>query len=124
MVTASERGPLSVFVPPSTAVHRVLQAHRPALKMALAGEHLVTAADDDVLAVWGLEDGRIGARSPSASPVVTLATRPGNRVLASGTQDGAVRVYTLPGGRLVRTLRWHGAPVQALAWELVRNTVW
>jgi len=116
VVAASERGPLSLFVPPPTAVQRVLRGTRPARALAVAGEHVITATDDGVLTIWALGDGGVGVRSPATSPALTLAVRPGNRVLASGCQDGAVRIYTLPDGRLVRTLRWHAAPVQALAW--------
>ena len=115
-VAASELGPLSLFVPPSTTVHQVLDATLPARAMALAGEHLATVTDDGMLAFWTLRDGKLGARTPSASSVITLAARPGSPVLATGCQDGAVRIYTLPAGRLVRTLRWHTTPVQALAW--------
>jgi hypothetical protein len=116
VVAASELGPLSLFVPPSTAAQRVLQASLPARAVVVAGDHVISATDDGVLAIWGLEDGGLGVRSSPTSPALALAVRPGDRVLASGCRDGAVRLYALPEGRLLRTLRWHAAPVQALAW--------
>jgi WD40 repeat protein len=116
VVAASELGPLSLFVPPAAAAHRVLEGTLPARSVVLAGEHVIAATDDGALAFWALADGAAAVRSAPTSPALTLAVRPGNRVLASGCQDGGIRIYTLPDGRLVRTLRWHAAPIQALAW--------
>jgi hypothetical protein len=113
---ASERGPVSLFAPPVAAVRHLLPATSPVRAVSLAGEHVVTGADDGVLTVWSLGKARPVVRTPAGPAVLTLAVHPANGVLASGCLDGAVRVYDLPGAKLVRTLGWHTAPVQSLAW--------
>src|SRR4029077_17741967 len=108
--------PLSLFAGESRAPVRVLDARMPARAVAVAGGGLLAATDDGVISMWSVTSGLTLFRTAPGAPVLTLAVRPDNRLVASGCHDGTVRLRALPDGRLDRTLIWHTSPVQTLAW--------
>jgi hypothetical protein len=113
---ASELGPISVFPIPPDGQARELPATRPAEALAVAGEHVFVAGDDGSVTAWNTATRAIMWRTPPAARILRLAVEPGGRRLATGDEDGAVRVYDARTGRLVRSLGGRTAPVQALAW--------
>jgi hypothetical protein len=115
-VLASETGPLSLFAAGLDGEARVLDAAAPARAVALARTRVLAASDDGSVAGWNVPSGRLAYRTPPGTPLLALAVQPGGRVVAIGAHDGAVRLHRVADGRVVRTLAWHTAPVQALAW--------
>jgi WD40 repeat protein len=63
------------------------------------------AAGSDELCLWETSDGELRACWPQASWVTALAFQPGGLLLASGHDDGSVRLWDHAGGRLAYELR-------------------
>src|SRR5262249_23872189 len=73
------------------------------------------ASGSDCLTLWETASGRrVGARA-QPSWVTALAFAPGVPFLAAGHDDGSVRCWDVPDGRLLREFPGRGSPVSALA---------
>jgi len=90
-----------------------------------ASAHYVAAGSDE-LCLWETGNGELLACWPQASWVTALAFQPGGLLLASGHDDGGVRLWGYSGGRLAYELRAPISPsggsgdlaVSALAFSL------
>ncbi|MHB1425845.1 MAG: WD40 repeat domain-containing protein [Gemmataceae bacterium] len=85
-----------------------------------ASAHYVAAGSDE-LCLWQTSNGELLACWPQASWATALAFQPGGLLLASGHDDGNVRLWDYAGGRLARELRPPGCggdwAVSALAFS-------
>jgi WD40 repeat protein len=90
-----------------------------------AAAHYVAAGSDE-LCLWETSNGELLACWPQASWVTALAFQPGGLLLASGHDDGGVRLWDYASGRLAYELRGPISPsdgggdlaVSALAFSL------
>ena len=69
-----------------------------------ASAHYIAAGSDE-LCLWETGNSELTACWPQASWVTALAFQPGGLLLASGHDDGAVRLWDRAGGRLAYELR-------------------
>jgi anaphase-promoting complex subunit 4 len=116
IVLASETGPITVRTAGGNADERVLPAATPARALAVAGDRLVTGADDGAVVIWDLRTGRAVAETRSGPGILVFAMQADGRVVAAGRQDGTVTLHDLDSGAVVGRLAAHSAAVQALAW--------
>lgn len=79
------------------------------------GKLLASAADD--LSLWDADTGRRVATLAEPSWVTAAAFRPGGGVVATGHDDGQVRLWDVASKRQLRELPGHGQPVSALAFR-------
>jgi len=77
---------------------------------------LVASASDD-LSIWKASSGRRLGTIPQPSWVTVVAFRPGSQLLATGHDDGKVRLWDVQSRKLLRELTGHGLPVSALAFH-------
>ncbi|HTU17113.1 MAG TPA: WD40 repeat domain-containing protein [Gemmataceae bacterium] len=82
----------------------------PAAVWCFSGSCHYLAAGSDELCLWETNDGELLACWPQASWVTALAFQPGGLLLASGHDDGVVRLWDYAGGRLAYELRGPRAP--------------
>jgi WD40 repeat protein len=75
------------------------------------------ASASDELTLWDVVTGQIVATLPQESWVTALAFRCDGEMLATGHDDGMVRIWDLRGYRLVREYSGHELPVSALAFS-------
>jgi WD40 repeat protein len=93
---------------------RVRLPSRPtALALAPDGSR-VAAASGKTTRVFEVASGRRVARLDSRSTALALDVSPGGRALASGSADGAVRLWDIDRGRLVNVLGGHTNQVRAV----------
>jgi hypothetical protein len=117
LAAGSEAGPVMVYDGSSFAHLRELTgATAAAQAVAFAGPLLVSAHDDGTLRVWNYETGALVHTRNAGTPLMHLALAPDGRRFAVAGFDGRVRLYDLPGARLIETLPWHGRQIAALAW--------
>ena len=106
----------------STIVHR-LEGHGDevnALALTRDDTHLVVASRSLTLKFYRMPDCalvRTIARAHEA-PVALMASDPTASVLATGSADGAVRVWDIAGGYCTHVFRGHGGVISALAWNV------
>ena len=77
----------------------------------------LVAAGSDELSVWEAASGALRASWPQPSWVTAVAFQPGGGLLATGHDDGAVRLWDLARQEVVRELKGHGRSVSALAFR-------
>jgi WD40 repeat protein len=77
---------------------------------------LLASASDD-LSIWDAATGRRVATLPQPSWVTTVAFSPPGNLVATGHDDGQVRLWDIPSRRLLRELPAHTHPVSALAFR-------
>jgi WD40 repeat protein len=77
---------------------------------------LVASASDD-LALWTCADGAQAAVIQQLSWVTAIAFRPGNAAVATGHDDGGVRLWSVETQDLLAEFREHAASVSALAFS-------
>jgi WD40 repeat protein len=77
----------------------------------------LVAAGSDELSVWEAESGALRASWPQPSWVTAVAFQPGGGLLATGHDDGSVRLWDLARQELVRQLKGHGRSISALAFR-------
>ena len=82
------------------------------------GQQLFTVDRDGTGLVWGLDEQKVLARlSPQDGPFLATVFHPRNsKILATGSQGGAVQIWEIPNPKPVRTVQ-HGQAVRALAWS-------
>lgn len=100
---------------------RQLLDSRPLTELALVwafnwSARLLASASDEV-AVWEVASGNRLASWPTSPWVTSLAFQPGVTVLATGHDDGSVRVWDWAEQRLLFTLEEHDRPVSAMAFS-------
>ncbi|HZY87625.1 MAG TPA: WD40 repeat domain-containing protein [Gemmataceae bacterium] len=77
----------------------------------------LVAAGSDELSVWESATGALRASWPQPSWVTAVAFQPGGGLLATGHDDGVVRLWDVARQEVVRELKGHGRPVSALAFR-------
>jgi WD40 repeat protein len=77
----------------------------------------LAAAGSDELTVWEIHTGTSLAGWPHSSWVTAIAFQPGFPVLATGDDDGVVRLWEWTTRRLLHELRGHDKAVSALAFS-------
>lgn len=77
------------------------------------GRFLASASDD--VSLWDPEDGRLLTVVPQPCWVTALAFHKDTRVLATGHDDGTVRLWDCTGPKLLHEFHPHKLPVSALA---------
>ncbi len=77
---------------------------------------LLASASDD-LVVWDVVDGTAILRVPAESWVMALAFSPDGTILASGHEDGKVRIWEVGTGKLISTIKAHPRAVSAVAFR-------
>jgi WD40 repeat protein len=77
----------------------------PAALWCFSSSAYYVAAGSDEVCIWQTSDGELLACWPQASWVTALAFQAGGLLLASGHDDGVVRLWNYAGRRLVRELR-------------------
>lgn len=108
--------------------HTLTDHSRPVLDLAYSpdGKLLVTASADRSLKVWNADSGELVRSLGNHTEIVhSVVMRPpvefAGRLLpaycASGGDDHTVRIWQPGIGRMVRIVRYHDAPVFALAWH-------
>ena len=85
-----------------------------------ASAHYLAAGSDEVC-LWESSKGELRACWPQASWVTALAFQPGGLLLASGHDDGIVRLWDYAGGRLAYELRGPISPSQSRSGEPSRT---
>src|SRR5262245_19523672 len=80
-----------------------------------AGRLLASASDE--VTVFECASGAELAGASAGPWVTALAFQPGAAILATGHDDGSVRVWDWNEGWLLRELRGHGKPVSAVAFS-------
>lgn len=78
---------------------------------------LLASASDEV-AVWEVASGELLTSWATPSWVTAVAFQPGAAVLATGHDDGTVRVWDWRDQRLLHTLAGHASPLSAVAFSL------
>lgn len=84
---------------------------------------LATASNDGTVRLWQIPtrpDEKVEAPKTIADlkvPLKALAVSPLGDLLAVGGDDGAVRLYSVPDGKEIRTIQAHSAPVLDLAFR-------
>ena len=68
-------------------------------------------------AVWNLDSREDTLLTPEAGNVWALAISADGRTLAVGTQDGAIKLFSIPARREITTLKGHLTYVDALAFS-------
>jgi WD40 repeat protein len=82
----------------------------PAALWCFSSSAYYVAAGSDEVCIWQTSDGELFACWPQASWVTALAFQTGGLLLASGHDDGVVRLWNYASRRLVRELRAPLAP--------------
>lgn len=116
VAVGSELGPIALFDSTTGTRLRTLTEARTATRaLAFVGSALVAVSDDGALRSWDLdtEAPAIELAIAVASP---LAREPNGVRVAGAGRDGVVRVYAVTSRTTVAELRWHVAPLSALAW--------
>ncbi len=76
---------------------------------------LLASASDDIV-IWDT-GGRVKLRMPADSWVMALAFSPDNKILASGHDDGHVRLWEVSSGKLLANIEAHRLQVSAMAFR-------
>jgi WD40 repeat protein len=79
------------------------------------GTTLASASDD--LSLWEVSSGRLRQVISQPSWVTAVAFRPGADEVATGHDDGIIRLWNAESGRLVREWVDHERPISALAFD-------
>jgi WD40 repeat protein/DNA-binding SARP family transcriptional activator len=88
------------------------------LTLDASGARLATCAGDGCVRIWRIADGALLHTFGEGSDAVRVAFGPGGQLLATGHEDGTLRVWDAEMGKLVRVMDGHGAEdVYALAWR-------
>jgi WD40 repeat protein len=77
----------------------------------------VLASGSDDLSFWDTSSGQVLTAVPQPSWVTALAFHPDPAFLATGHDDGIVRLWDAAGHHLVREFRVHRKPISALAFD-------
>jgi WD40 repeat protein/DNA-binding SARP family transcriptional activator len=99
---------------------RVVFSGRPPLLNAApdpAGNRIAIASVVPNIAVLGLEDGKRVVLRGHRGVVHDVAFSPDGEHIASGADDGTVRLWNAATGKLERTLRGHGQAVNSVAYS-------
>lgn len=80
------------------------------------GKALVTASDE--LSIWHVASGELITSLRMPSWVTTVAVRRSPVLIATGHDDGIVRLWDPAGHRLIRELAGHDRPIAAVAFNL------
>jgi WD40 repeat protein len=84
---------------------------------AFRPDGLVVAGASADLALWDVASGKQRTIIPQDSWVTALAFAPGSDLIATGHDDGLIRLWDTADGRLVRQLRGNLCPVSALTFS-------
>src|SRR5262249_1658296 len=82
-----------------------------------SGDASLLASGSDDLSLWDAPHGRLMAVLEQPSWVTAMAFSPDSDLLATGHDDGVVRLWHVETRRLVRELPAHDHPVSALAFS-------
>jgi WD40 repeat protein len=77
----------------------------------------VVASASDEVSLWEVATGQLVASLPQPSWVAALALRANPVLVATGHDDGVVRLWNAAGMRLLRELGGHDRPISALAFS-------
>jgi WD40 repeat protein len=81
---------------------------------------LLASASDDII-VWDVTGARTNVRVPAETWVTALAFSADSKVLASGHDDGKVRLWDIATGKSLAEWQAHGQPVSALSFRQADN---
>lgn len=83
-----------------------------------SGQLLATGSSDGLLRVWRLgREAALGELSGPRGGVECAAFDPAEHLLLAGSEGGSVSLYDLPGMRLARKMRGHGAAAKTVAFH-------
>jgi WD40 repeat protein len=114
VAVASDTGTVALFALDADAPAHVLPGRATAL--AFAGGRLVAGGRDGVLRVWDVDTGLLVAEGPPGPGITRLAASPRGGLVASASNDGAVRLHDVARAAVVEQLAWHRQQLLAVAW--------
>src|SRR5688572_16131473 len=85
------------------------------LAVALTAGTATPALSQELPAPSGTRPPELVVQSAHPSSVITMALNPQGSLLATGSDDGTIKLWTLPGERLLRSFRGHTAPVHSVS---------
>jgi WD40 repeat protein len=110
-----------VFPPEATRPLRVFTGHTEAVRCLAWGRDgsLASGGADTRIHVWGLKSARPLRTLENGGSVECLAFAPGGKLLAAGSPENKVRVWTYPGRKLLHEFTSLGSPpaVTSVAWS-------
>jgi len=119
LLTASGAAPVAVlWSTDGRRLHTLRGEHRAGLYMATfdpAGALIATAGRDGTAGIWSAQDGRLVARLTHPASVNWVAFSPSGDRLATGCEDGFVRLFS-PAGAPIGSVDT-GSPVTHLSWS-------
>src|SRR5579884_915445 len=77
----------------------------------------LVVAGGDQITIWDVASAQLLAQLPQPSWVTSMAFAPDNHFLATGHDDGLVRIWDPGSHELVRTHAGHDGAISALAWH-------
>jgi WD40 repeat protein len=90
---------------------------QPAMLWQFSGGARLAASAGNHLTIWDVVSGRPLAVLPQSSWITTLAFSPDALLLATGHDDGMVRIWDIVAGRLADEWLAHPSPLSALAFN-------
>src|SRR5207237_112650 len=84
---------------------------------AFSGDGRLLASASNDLSLWHVESGRLLATLAQPSWITALAFAASGRRLATGHDDGGVRVWDLTHGALTGDLAGHDQPISAVVFS-------
>ncbi|MFO0901301.1 MAG: WD40 repeat domain-containing protein, partial [Pirellulales bacterium] len=84
---------------------------------------MAASACADKVVFWDTHSGNYRDVLDAGSEVRSLALSPDRKLVAAGTAQGAIRVWSVESGKLVAAIREHTAPVAALAFATDGQTL-
>lgn len=85
-------------------------------RFGVNAQFLASASDD--VSIWETKSGRLMAALPQPAWVSALAFHPSQMILATGHEDGSVRLWDIKKARMLREFPGHTQQVSALAFSL------
>jgi WD40 repeat protein len=115
--------------PSEVAPRQIMRGHTKSVQgvVPLPGGQLraITCSLDGSLRLWGLESGAqigndwrdYGVKGDTIAGVMTIALSPDGKTVASGSQDGTIRLWDIQTGKVVTTRAKHLERVGSMCWS-------